>query len=77
MGKSTLLQAMLLLRQSHLKGVLHSKGLMLNDRDLISLGSGKDVFHYDAGKEESLRFEIHTDNDSILKWRFKFDAVSD
>lgn len=77
MGKSTLLQSMLLLRQSHLKGVLHSKGLLLNDKDLISIGSGKDAFHYDAGKKESLRFEIHTENDSILKWHFRFDAISD
>lgn len=77
MGKSTLLQALLLLRQSKQKGVLLDRGLWLNNKDLLSLGTGKDVFYQKAGKDEFLRFEIKTSDNSDYKWAFKFDATSD
>lgn len=77
MGKSTLLQALLLLRQSHQKGVLETKGLLLQGGDLISIGTGKDAFYQFAGKEEPLQFEIHTTEHVKYQWSFLLDASSD
>lgn len=77
MGKSTLLQALLLLRQSHQKGVLENKGLLLQGGDLISIGTGKDAFYQFAGKEDLLQFEISTTAHHKYKWAFQFDAASD
>ncbi|HOU31145.1 MAG TPA: AAA family ATPase, partial [Bacteroidales bacterium] len=52
MGKSSLLQSLLLLRQSFQKGLLDTKGLLLNDKDLISIGTGKDAYYQSAGRGE-------------------------
>jgi predicted ATPase len=71
MGKSTLLQSFLLLRQSFMKGLLNREGLLLSGGELINLGTGKDVFNINAGKEELLSFEIHDDNHQY-KWEFDF-----
>ena len=75
-GKSSLIQTLLLLRQS-LKSVDKDiAGLILQDGELISLGSGKDVFYQYAGKDEMIEFEILA-NDTILKWCFKYTPNSD
>jgi predicted ATPase len=77
MGKSSLLQAMLLLRQSHQRGVLESKGLLLQGGDLVSIGSGKDAFYQFAGKDELLEFEIRTPGQGHCRWSFALDPGSD
>ena len=77
MGKSSLLQSLLLLRQSKQKGVLHNKGLWLNNKELLSLGTGRDVFYQKAGKDELLKIDIKTTNNQNYNWSFKFDATSD
>lgn len=77
MGKSSLLQAMLLLRQSHQRGVLDSKGLLLQGGDLVSIGTGKDVFYQFAGKDERLAFEIRTPRRGGCRWSFTLDPESD
>jgi len=58
MGKSSLIQSLLLLRQSYEKNTLLDKGLLLKG-DYITLGTGKDVL------------TEHTDNETIeftIKW---------
>ncbi len=77
MGKSSLLQSLLLLRQSFQKGVLDTKGPLLNDKDLISIGTGKDACYQSAGKDELIEFEIHTTKDQRYQWSFQFDATTD
>ena len=77
MGKSTLLQALLLLRQSHRKGVLESRGLLLQGGDLVSIGTGKDAFYQFAGKNDHLHIAIHTTDNRKYNWTFQFDAASD
>jgi predicted ATPase len=54
MGKSSVLQALLLLRQSYLDGLLPETGLELNG-SLVKLGTAKDVLYEDAQSDE---FEI-------------------
>lgn len=77
MGKSSLLQAMLLLRQSQQKGVLANKGLLLGGGELVNIGAGKDVFYQFAGKDDLLQFEIHAADGHQYRWSFSFDAGSD
>jgi len=77
MGKSSFLQALLLLRQSKLKGTLNNKGLLLNDKDLISIGTGKDAFYQSAGKDEFIQFEILAQNNMRYKWSFGFEPTTD
>ena len=75
-GKSSLIQSLLLLRQSLKNMDKNNVGLILQDGELISLGSGKDVFYQYAGKEEMIEFEILA-NDNIFKWCFKYAPNSD
>ncbi len=75
MGKSTVLQALLLLRQSYLQGLLTKKLIALNG-ELISLGTARDVLFEDA-KEERIGFEIELDNKTRANWVFKYDREAD
>ena len=75
MGKSTVLQSLLLLRQSYLQGLLQRKMIALNG-ELVSLGTAKDILFEDA-KEDSLGFEIVLDSELEAKWKFKYDREAD
>ena len=74
-GKSSFIQSLLLLRQSF-GNRARNIGLILQDGELISLGSGKDVFYQYAGKDESIEFEIKTETKK-LKWGFEYSLDSD
>jgi predicted ATPase len=74
-GKSSLIQILLLLRQSQLAGVLQTTGLILKG-DLVELGTGKDIFYQFAGKDDLLKIKINTDKHSFY-WDFKYLSDSD
>lgn len=67
MGKSSLIQCLLLLRQSHQKGVLN-KGLLLNG-DLVSLGTNNEVFNKLTG-ENFIALSL-IENGQNLNWKFE------
>lgn len=74
MGKSTLVQSLLLLRQSYERNTLKSKGLLLNG-DYVNIGTGKDALSSFSGQEEII---------FTVKWReidqpvgFEFDYQHD
>ncbi|WP_164972684.1 AAA family ATPase [Lacibacter luteus] len=72
MGKSSVIQSLLLLRQSYQKGLLEKVGLVLKG-DYIELGTGKDVFYEAAGEEEQLTFKtVFQHSESI--WAFDYSA---
>ncbi len=73
-GKSSFIQILLLLRQSHLSGVLPT-GLMLKG-DLADLGTGKDIFYQFAGKDDLLKIKINTESHSFY-WHFQYWSDSD
>lgn len=76
MGKSTALQALLLLRQSYLQSapdMQQRPRLMLNG-DLVQLGTGSDVFNRDADTPE-LDFTLVV-NDEAVSWHYQYDASS-
>lgn len=67
MGKSSVLQMLLLLRQSYEKKLLFSKGLMLKG-EYLNLGLGSDVLSLDIEDNESLS--------CLLKWSVLQDPVT-
>ena len=61
MGKSSVLQSLLLLRQSYLQGILEETGLALNG-DLVSIGTAADAL-FEEAIEEKIGFELALEND--------------
>ena len=70
MGKSSIIQAMLVLRQSFVSGELRDGHLVLGG-DLTDLGTGQDVLYEDA-EVDMVEFEFHGD-DSTTPCRLSFD----
>jgi len=75
MGKSSVIQALLLLRQSHELGLLNTRGLALNG-DLIQLGGGYDALFVGAD-EDIISFEVTSAEGRSAEWRFRHEAESD
>lgn len=74
MGKSSAIQALLLLRQSFTQFPTIRKGLVLNG-DLVHLGSGKDVL-YDGASEDNFEIKLDSEN-STLHWIVNCPPISD
>jgi predicted ATPase len=75
MGKSSVLQSLLLLRQSHQQRLLESTGLSLNG-DLVHIGTARDALFEDA-KEDKIEFFIAFENGIDANWRFDYDPQAD
>jgi len=74
-GKSSILQALLLLRQSFLQGVLPQGGLALNG-DLVQTGTARDAL-YEGSEDERIRLEIQSDEAGNATWEFPYDRGVD
>lgn len=59
MGKSSVIQALLVLRQSFVAGELEEGRLALSG-EIVDLGTGKDVF-FEGADEDIMEFELHRD----------------
>lgn len=70
-GKSSVLQALLLLRQSYQQGLLPKKGLALNG-DLVHIGTAEDAL-YENAAQDVIEFEVSLENEIGNKWSFKYD----
>lgn len=75
MGKSSVLQSLLLLRQSYQQGLLESTGLALNG-DLANIGMAKDAL-YENAKEDKIEFELSFKDGTKALWQFDYDSKSD
>ncbi|WP_406242052.1 DUF3696 domain-containing protein [Tissierella carlieri] len=73
MGKSTIIQALLLLRQSYEMSSI-SKGLHLNG-NITSIGTGYDLLHRNS-EEDGFEISVQC-NEEIYKWRYKYNRDSD
>ncbi|MBI5913875.1 MAG: DUF3696 domain-containing protein [Bacteroidetes bacterium] len=69
-GKSSVIQSLLLLRQSYLKNNVLSQGLDLNG-DLVAIGTGSDAFHKAARSDEFLEVSFALENGQQLTWKFE------
>lgn len=78
-GKSTVLQALLLLRQSYQQGLLQTDALALNG-DLVYIGAGRDAL-FEGAKQEEIGFDLSVQNemgvDLKTGWRFEYLEDSD
>lgn len=75
MGKSSVLQALLLLRQSYQQGLLEKTGLALNG-DLVRLGTAYDAL-FEGAKEEKIGFDLIVTNGGEGNWRFNCNLEAD
>ncbi len=75
MGKSSLIQTLLLLRQSFEKNTLPSKGLLLKG-DYVSVGTGKDVLAENA-EQESIDFTVTWKQQAPAHFSFAYESKSD
>lgn len=74
-GKSTIIQSLLLLRQSYLSGLLPNVGLALNG-DFIQLGTAKDVF-FEGASDNIFGFELAFSDNTKENWYFEYDRIAD
>jgi predicted ATPase len=74
-GKSTVLQALLLLRQSYQDRILETVGLTL-DGPLVQLGTARDVL-YEAAKEEAIIFSLAWQPGASATFSFGYDQAAD
>ncbi|MGG1314062.1 AAA family ATPase [Cohnella laeviribosi] len=74
-GKSTILQSLLLLRQSFLQGTIYDQGLSLNG-DLIYLGTGQDLLNENS-ENENIGINLQLNNEEEISWIFGYDKSSD
>lgn len=70
-GKSSVLQSLLLLRQSHEQELLEEIGLALNG-DLVRIGNAQDAF-CESAKEDYIEFEITCEDGTKGIWRFNYE----
>lgn len=75
MGKSSVLQSLLLLRQSYQQGLLKTTGLALNG-DLVHIGTAKDALFEDA-KEDKIGISLTFRNGKEAIWQFSYDPEAD
>ncbi|AFY50776.1 hypothetical protein Nos7524_5051 [Nostoc sp. PCC 7524] len=72
-GKSSVLQSLLLLRQSYQQELLPNIGLALNG-ELVKIGTAKDAF-CERAKEDYLGFEIVWNDEKKGTWYFSYDPI--
>jgi predicted ATPase len=75
MGKSTVLQSLLILRQSFNQDFLPERGLALNG-DLTNLGNASDVLFSDA-KNDLIEVKLKFNVDQTANWSSKCDPEKD
>jgi predicted ATPase len=74
-GKSSLIQSLLLLRQSHQQNLLKSTGLALNG-ELVQIGTAQDALHSEA-QQDTIGFELTLDSQDCIKWSFAYNSQAD
>jgi predicted ATPase len=74
-GKSSIIQTLLLLRQSWLQGMLQEQRLALNG-DLVQIGTARDAL-YSYAEEDNIRFRIRASQGDEASWTFAYDRDSD
>jgi predicted ATPase len=74
-GKSSVLQSLLLLRQSYKQGLLPNIGLALNG-DLVRIGTAQDAL-FEGAKEDKISFELTLVDGSKATWYFNYRLDSD
>src|ERR1700722_3504921 len=72
MGKSSVFQSLLLLRQSYQQGLLSANKIMLNGQ-LVSMGTAKDAL-YESAKDDVIVIRLGLDGRRSLEWVAIYDS---
>ena len=72
MGKSTVIQSLLLLRQSIISQTINKEGMLLNG-PLVSLGNSEDVLYEQAIDNDLIHIEIQEDFKRTYSYIFRFE----
>ncbi|MEA5599369.1 DUF3696 domain-containing protein [Rivularia sp. UHCC 0363] len=70
-GKSSVIQSLLLLRQSYEQELLEEIGLALNG-DLVEIGNAQDAF-YENASDDYIEFTITNEDNKQGVWRFNYE----
>ncbi len=73
-GKSTVIQSLLLLRQSNNERLL-AKGLSLNG-EYVNIGTGQDLLYEKTEGPEEIVISLEVDRQGALQWVFQYQAES-
>ena len=71
MGKSTVLQSLLMLRQSLISHTSENEGALLNG-PLVSLGTADDVLYENADNDDSIGIDIYAENKTKNSFEFTY-----
>ncbi len=74
-GKSSVIQSLLLLRQSYQQGLLSKKGLALNG-DLVRIGTAQDAL-FEGAQETQISFRLGWEQGLEAEWKFDYNKESD
>jgi predicted ATPase len=74
-GKSSLIQSLLLLRQSYLQGLLRN-GLLAINGELVELGTGRDALN-ESAEEDVIAFGLSWTDGLSARWAFAYDKTAD
>ncbi len=74
-GKSSVLQALVLLRQSYKQDLLPKIGLALNG-ELVCIGTAQDAL-FEGAKEDSIGFDLVWEDGKEGMWRFNYNKEAD
>ncbi len=74
-GKSSVLQSLLLLRQSYQQGLLPKTGLALNG-DFVCIGTAQDAL-FEGAKEDSIGFKLIWEDGRQGIWLFNYNREAD
>lgn len=75
MGKSTVLQSLLVLRQSYQQGLLENRGLSLNG-DMVRIGTARDAL-FETAQDERIGFGVTWADGREARWMFNYNSKSD
>jgi predicted ATPase len=76
MGKSSVMQSLLLLRQTHLQNLLWERGQLVLNGDLVRLGTGRDVFFEDASASDRIGISLTWTNGIGAQWLYDYESES-
>jgi len=71
-GKSSLIQTILLLRQSYNISIQEKQGFVING-NILNLGKGKDIFYQYAEESETIEIELGCNGKKLI-WKFKYQV---
>jgi predicted ATPase len=74
-GKSSVIQSLLLLRQSYQQGLLPGTGLALNG-DLVRIGTAQDAL-FENAQEMQISFGLKWGQEAEVEWRFDYNREAD